>query len=305
MGFVAARRHLRAISRLVAVVAAVSIVQAPCAGQSPPGTLPMLPGLAVAHQQVDLAASVSGALLELHVAEGDRVEAGQLLAVMDNRVARAAVEVAQAVAARHGLVERAEGDVRAARALLTRLERAHAERAVSDVELEQAQTSLEQADAALTQAREQLTEAQQQLELEQAKLEAHNLRAPFAGEVVYVAQKLGAIPHPGEKLITLVNRDQLRVELQVPVEWFGRLATGETYQLSAEAPVSTRLEARLTYQEPTIDSATKSFRCVFLIDNPAGHLPVGFLVHLSPDALTAPVARAADPVSRLPSPPNS
>ncbi len=256
--------------------------------------LNMLPGIVEPVARVDVAASQDGVLAKLCVEEGQLVQQGDLLAVLDDRVAQAALHVAEATVARSGALGKAESDLALARIMLSRVEQARAERAASEMEVDQARGRVSEAEAAVTQAREQQAEAESHLELELAKFEALHVRAPFAGQVLRIHVQAGGALPPAAKILTLVQVDRLRVELQVPVEWYGRLAVGAAYDLWAETPVNRAVSARLLYQESAVDAATQSFRCVLEIDNAAGELPSGFAARLIEPEQTAGLNRPAD-----------
>ncbi len=102
-------------------------------------TLDGLPGVAVPSLQVIMSCPMEGMLMELHVREGQRVEAGQILAVMDNRVAQAAVAAARAGAERLAPIELARQELLFSQNLLQRLEALRTANAGSDFELLEAQ----------------------------------------------------------------------------------------------------------------------------------------------------------------------
>lgn len=258
----------------------------------------MLPGIVEPIAHVDVAASQDGVLAKLCVEEGQLVQQGDLLAVLDDRIAQAALHMAEATVARAGAMQKAESELALARVMLTRVEQARAERAASEMEVDQARGRINDAEAALTQAREQQVEAESHLELELAKFEALHVRAPFAGRVLRIHVQAGGALPPAGKILTLVQVDRLRVELQVPVEWYGRLQVGQPYELWAETPLNRALTARLLYQEAAVDAATQSFRCVLEIDNVAGDLPSGFAARLIEPTQTAALERDVLSIAR-------
>ena len=77
----------------------------------------------------------------------------------------------------------------------------------------------------------------------------------------------------------------LEVELHLPLVLYGKLRIGEDYPLLADEPVGSELTGRLRHTASIIDSATKTSRCVFIIDNHDGGLPAGFAVRLQTNNL--------------------
>ncbi|MEA1951285.1 MAG: efflux RND transporter periplasmic adaptor subunit [Planctomycetota bacterium] len=237
-------------------------------------------GIARPSQRATMSAPLPGVLVEVFVKGGDRVKKGQILAVMDNRVAKAAVNTSRAAVDRKAEIEHARFALKLARSLLARHTALHDAQAGAEFELEQAQAQRDQAQATLDSALEAQLQAKRNLELEESRLEAHNIRAPFDGQIVRVEATVGSTLTPDDKLLTIVCLDTLEAKLYLPLEQFGKLRAGESYRLWAFAPVNRTIQARLSFASPMIDPASKTFRCVFTIDNKERHLPAGFGVRL-------------------------
>ena len=242
--------------------------------------LDMLPGVVEARQAVDLALPIPGALAEISVSEMESVEQGQVLAALDDRLARASLFAAQAVANRNAHVRRAQSAVALAEKYLERVRGAYEKNAASGLELDEAQGRLAEAQAGLAAAQEQQREADAQVALEQVQLDSHQLRAPFAGIVTRILVKPGATVSPDKPILRLTNAKCLRVSLFVPVEYFHRLRVGRTYTLDAEPPAPRRVEAQLMAYEPIVDAASDTFRCVFQLENEDLSIPAGVAVRL-------------------------
>ncbi len=248
--------------------------------QSVADTIPQ--GIAKPIQRVTMSAPVQGGLVELVVAGGDQVKKDQILAVMDNRVALAAVRAAEVAANRTAAIEHSRHALGLARSLFERHLKLKELEAGSEFELEQAKTQLDQAQASLASALEEQLQAKRNLGLEKARLESHNLRAPFNGRVLLVDSTVGTTLTPADKFLTLVNLDLLEAEMFLPLELFGQLESGETYELKALDPINRTVKAELVFVSPTIDPATRTFRCLFKINNQDRKLPAGFGVRFDP-----------------------
>ncbi len=240
----------------------------------------MLPGIAESARLVELAAPLDGVVMRLPVAEMDDVQAGQPLLELDDRVARAALDIASAVAQRTGQLSRAKGELRWAIRFQQRVEEAFQQQAASELELDEAGSRVEQAQAALKQAREANREARAELELEQARLALHTVAAPFRGRLIRLRAKVGQTVKAGEPLMTLADLSTLVVEMNVPIQFFNQLELSRSYTLAAQAPLNRELPARLVSTEPIVDAATETFRCVFEIENRHLELPAGFAARL-------------------------
>ena len=123
--------------------------------------------------QVTMSAPVEGMLMEVRVREGQRVEQGEILAVLDNRVAQAAVHVARTAADQAGEIQQAREELNFSKIHFDRQLELKAATGGSGFELLEAETRYEKAKAALLAAEQNQRRAQGMLELELTRLEAH------------------------------------------------------------------------------------------------------------------------------------
>lgn len=233
-------------------------------------------GLVMPSKQVVVGAPLDGQLAEVAVDDGDRVETDQVLAVMDEDVQRVVVGVAEMEIEQREL-QLAEGELQLER--ITELER---ENAAQEWEVRRARLSRDS-------ARIQRDSAKENLRLEQVRLEEYQLLAPFDGRVVQVDTDAGTSLRHSEPILSMVALDPLEAELYLPVDVYGKLEIGRTYQLDVDPSFrdvaeqltgEKTLEGRLKSVDPLVNSAADNFRCVFTIDNPDEKLPAGFIVRL-------------------------
>ncbi len=140
---------------------------------------------------VDVGAQVSGQLRRLHVAAGDRVEAGQLLAEIDAEVQAAQVEGLQAELARLA-AERSE--LQAQLAFAERQAGRHsslAGRASSRVTLEEAERDRDVLRARIEALDATIRRSRAALRAEEATLARSRITSPMAGTVVAVEAREG------------------------------------------------------------------------------------------------------------------
>jgi RND family efflux transporter MFP subunit len=237
-------------------------------------------GLVRPARQATIAAPVDGVLMDVRVEEGQRVSAGEVLAVMDDRVARASVELALIRSRRSGAVREAESALSMAKQIQQRLTDAAVEYATTPFELQEAEIECDRARAQLLIATEETLLAAAQLELELQRLERLAMRAPFAGRVVRLGSVEGEMLESAEPVLTLVALETLEAEIHVPMEHFGRFAVGQIYRLDLDPPAERSVEATLRFASPLIDPSSRTFRCVFVITNQDERLPSGISVRL-------------------------
>jgi RND family efflux transporter MFP subunit len=256
-------------------------VAAPATQPAPSVDLSEHEGLVAPSKEVACGSSLNGRLKAVPVEEGQRVKAGERIARLDDRVQLRQVAVAEKQANQQARIARAEAAVNQAKLKVKRLTKAFESDAASRWELDQALVERAQAQADLRVAKHRQSEAEAELALQQARLERYRLRAPFTGWVDEIHLSEGATMTAEKTILTLLKLDPLEAELQLPVALYGHLKRGRQYRLKAGMPVNQTVKGRLTFISKNIDPASRTFRCVFTIDNPKAKLPAGFPVHLA------------------------
>ncbi|MGD8861996.1 MAG: efflux RND transporter periplasmic adaptor subunit [Myxococcales bacterium] len=186
----------------------------------------------------ELASAVAGHVLEVRAREGDAVEEGQTLVVLDSRKARATLAAAKAK------VSGTEAELAQARRQLARVQDMNAP-TVSAPERERFQLSVDSLAARLEAERAEV----QRLQVEVSQ---HTVGAPFAGAVKARLVDPGAWVESGTPLLQLVSQEQLEVHADVSAEIGSHLKVGDTARLvdgSHELPA--RIEGIVDALDPT------------------------------------------------------
>jgi RND family efflux transporter MFP subunit len=162
-----------------------------------------LDGRLEAVRQSVLSAQASGRVVRLLVKAGDRVRAGQVLALIDDRATRAGLAQAQAT------VAQADAQLAQARAAYERARELQARGFVAQAALDAAQAQWRAAEAAATAARA----GQAQAALAQGYT---RLEAPYDGWVLATHLEVGALAAPGVPVVTVYAHQPLRAVVHVP-----------------------------------------------------------------------------------------
>ena len=211
-----------------------------------------------------LSSRITGQILAVHVREGDRVQAGQLLIEIDNRQAVAQVQKAQAgMREAQEMLEEVERNIQAAEAAKvaadanktlatstfnrykTLLER----HSVSPQEFEEAQAryraAIAEADRVEETRRAILAKKEQVLaRMEQARAEVNQsnlsvgyaqIASPIEGLVTAKPAEVGAMATPGLPLLTVEDDTHYRLEAAVEESQIGKIRYG--------TPVRVRIDA--------------------------------------------------------------
>lgn len=188
-----------------------------------------------------LAAKVMGNVVRVHVAEGDRVKAGQLLVEIDPREGRAQTNAAaSAIAA-------AEANAALAEATFRRFDALRARGSVSPQEYDNVKAQRDAAVAELERARAMSTQAS-------VFLDHAQVRAPMNGIVTARFVDPGAQAAPGMPLLTVEDARAYRVDAMVPEDLAVR--EGDPVRLAWSNDSTT--EAKVTRVQPNVDPTTRS-----------------------------------------------
>jgi RND family efflux transporter MFP subunit len=213
-----------------------------------------------AAQTTDVASQMMGNIVEIRAHEGDRVQRGQVLALIDDSQPRAAVERATAadLAAQQQLVA-ADTDLSLAESTLKRYQSLYERKSVSPQEFDEikarqqaalarrdmAQAGQAQAKAALTQAR--------------TSLDYTRIRAPFDGVVTAKKADSGTLASPGMPIFTVEDMRRYRLEATVNESDLRYVRQGQKVPVAIDALDSAGLKGKVVEIVPAADPTSRTF----------------------------------------------
>ncbi len=230
------------------------------------GAQQTIPGVTRPIREVMLAAPFDATLTQLHVHEGDQVHAGQLIATMDDRVARASLAMAEQAANQTASIARAQASLDRAAQRLERTLKATRAGGANQTELENAQADAAIAEAELRQAEEAREAATLRLELAKAELAEREIRAPFAGTVIQTHTEDGTTLRVGDSIAEIADLTRQRVDLYLNPATALNIAVGDPYSLQIGSEVGPPIAAIARFVEPRIDPASGTTRVAFEIE---------------------------------------
>ena len=243
-------------------------------------------------EEAEVPAQEAGVITGVAVREGQRVKQGELLAQIDDQVAKLAAEAT-----------RAKYDIAKAKATNdVRLRFAKKSTEVSEAELRRSTESVERFAKSVSQSQldvEQLTVQKNRLEAEQAtheqqiatlemrqqeselnaaraQITRRRIVAPFDGVIVQIYARKGEWAEPGQKALRIVNVDRLKAEGFIRAEDATEQVVGRTIRLVVE-PGDERntFAGKIVFVSPEVDPITGQVRIWAEIDNRNGRLRPG------------------------------
>ena len=201
-------------------------------------------GYVVARRQATVSSKTTGKVLEVRIEEGDRVEAGQLLARLDDSVPQAQLELAasQLESARRSLLE-VEAQLKQGQLDLARSEGLAERELVSQADLDRHRLAVEEMTARLERMRQDAVVAERALAVQRQVVEDMRIRAPFAGVVIAKAAQPGEMISPVSAgggytrtgFCTIVDMDSLEVEVDVNEAYINRVHPGQPVSITLNA----------------------------------------------------------------------
>jgi RND family efflux transporter MFP subunit len=236
-------------------------------------------GTLAARDEAAVAAQVAGQIEKLSVDLGDRVAAGQELALIDTASYEALVRQSAANLAR------ARASAANAAQNLKRTRDLQKEKIASASDLDQATAESEETQAGVKSA--EAADAIARLNLERSRV-----RAPFAGAIAQRLVTEGNYVAVGAPIVRLVNTDPLRLRLDVPERESNAVHPDQEVRLVVEGDANT-YTGRLARIAPAIRQSDRMLQVEADVPNP-GTLRAGLfaraqiIVNQSEESLSIP-----------------
>jgi HlyD family secretion protein len=207
----------------------------------------------------------SGRIREITVREGDGIEAGAVIAVLDDEQVRAREQQAEA------MVRQAEARLAAAEAQLAQAEASYAQARwdsdaftallkrglIAEQQARQAQNNEKTQAAMVVSARRQVAAAQAdadraRAQLAEAKANRSDLQvvAPFAGTVATRTAEPGEVVTAGTPVITLIDLARVYLRAFVPEGQIGRVRVGQPARVYLDSAPTTPIDAFVSRVDP-------------------------------------------------------
>jgi RND family efflux transporter MFP subunit len=217
-------------------------------------------GTVRAAQTSQISSQAMGNIVEISAREGDRVQAGQVLARIDDAQPRVAVEQATAAltAAEKESVA-ADTDLALAESTLKRYQQLYDKKSLSPQEYDEVKARYQSAEARRDMARAAQAQASAALVQAQTSLAYTNVRAPFSGRVTEKKVDAGAFASPGMPIFTIEDTRTFRLEVTVDESDIAVAHMGQPVAVTIDSLGPAQISARVAEIIPAADPASRSF----------------------------------------------
>ncbi len=217
-------------------------------------------GTVRAAQTSQLASQIMGNIVAVQAHEGERVESGQVLVMIDDAQLRAAFEQATAAElAAQKDVSAAESEFALAESTLKRYQQLYEKKSVSPQEFDEIKTRAQSAEARRDMARAALAQADAALAQARTSLGYTRIRAPFAGIVTERKADPGTLASPGMPILTLEDTRHYRLEVTVDESDIRLVRVSKSTPINIDALGTAEITGKVVQIVPAADPGSRSF----------------------------------------------
>jgi RND family efflux transporter MFP subunit len=217
-------------------------------------------GTVRAAQTSQVSSQMIGNIVEIRRHEGDRVQSGQVLAVLDDAQPRSGTDQATAALnAAEKEVSAADSDFALAEATLKRYQQLYEKKSVSPQEFDEIKGRYQSAEARRDMARAGQAQANAGLMQARTSLGYTRIRAPFAGVVTERKVDAGTLASPGMPIFTIEDTRSYRLDVAVDESELQFVHIGQAASVTIDALGNVHLSGKVAQIVPAADPASHSF----------------------------------------------
>jgi RND family efflux transporter MFP subunit len=238
------------------------------AGDAAERTVLNASGYVTARREATVSSKVTGKVTEILIEEGVRVDAGQVLARLDDTNVTGSLRLAQAQqdSAKTAL-EETRVRLREAELALTRQGALLKGNAAAQADFDQAEATVMALRARLAQQETAVTVAERTVAIWQQQREDTIIRAPFAGIVTSKNAQPGEMISPMSSggftrtgICTIVDMDSREIEIDVNESYINRVTPGQEVVATLDAYAGWRIPCKVIAIIPTADRQKSTVR---------------------------------------------
>lgn len=239
-------------------------------------------GPLVAEQQSDVAAQRDGRVVSIAVEIGDHVKRGEVLASLDERAVRTAMDSQAArLASLRAQVREWQSEEKMDEADLRRADQMRADKILSDESWEHVKYKLDEVTAEVARYKSDEAAAEADLATAKLQLEQCHVVAPFTGVVGRRSLRLEQEVKRGDVLFWVTAEAPLRILFTVPESAMAAYSVGAPLELTTPAYPNLKQAARILRVSPVVDPASDSIQVIGALQQPSRLLKPGMSMQVS------------------------
>ncbi|MFN8389621.1 MAG: efflux RND transporter periplasmic adaptor subunit [Bdellovibrionota bacterium] len=220
-------------------------------------------GYVVAQRKAAVSSKATGRLKELKVVEGDVVESGQIIGVIENDDVQALLVQEEAgLKSAQARVDAAQAEFDDAKINYERAKSLNEKKVIAQSEMDTAESRYRKSSANIQVAKADVALAQARVEKAKVEFEFTLIRAPFAGTVLTKDADVGEIVAPfgsstnaRAALVTIADMESLEVEADVSESNIAKVSVGQKCSITLDSYPDKRYQGVVSRIVPTVDRA--------------------------------------------------
>lgn len=238
--------------RCFILLPAFAIFSASGMAQTPAASPEWREGVAKPFRAVILSASLREVITSIAVAEGDRVQEGQVIVNLEAAKEKVAVERLQL------MLEKAQFDYNAAKRLFEQNVSSKDEALAKELELKRIKADLK---------------------IAEAEVAEREIKAPLTGVVVHRLHEVGEAVNEAEPIMQVMEVDRLLLLFHLEATMLSVLKKGQEVEVTfPELSPPLQRRAKVDFIDPEVDARSGLFRARLLLDNRDGQARPGMKV---------------------------
>ena len=207
-----------------------------------------------------LAPQMMGNIVEIRAREGDQVQRGQVLAVIDDALPRATLDRATAAdLAAQQEISASESDLSLAEATFKRYQTLYDRKSVSPQEFDEIKARYQAAQARREMARAGQAQAKAAVQQARTALSYAHIVSPFDGLVTEKKADIGTLASPGMPIFTVEDLRRYRLEATVNESDLRYVRQGQQVAVSIDAIGEREFKGKVIEIVPAADPASRTF----------------------------------------------
>ena len=231
-------------------------------------TVPVI-GRFVVRRAGVVSAIINGPIGEFRVEVGDRVKAGDIIAVLVNNTLKWRSELQKAEEQQYkAAVRTGKARLKLRHQELKRLERLRESAAFSQARRDDKRQDVAVAESEAAEAVAELASARANRKLAEINLYNTTIRAPYSGVITKRHTEVGAYVKVGDPMVGMIDDQHLEIEAEVPSNRIAGLTP--SLQIKAFVNVTTAMTATVRAVVPNENPQTRTRTVLFIPQLPAG-----------------------------------
>ncbi len=233
-------------------------------------------GPLVAERQTDIGAQRNGRIAAVAVKIGDRIQAGQVLAQLDDALLRAKYEAQKArVTGAQAALRDWQSEELMVTADKKRADKLRDAKVISEEVWEHTKYKLDETMDARAKFENDVSVAEGELAAIKVQLDESQILAPFDGIVGRVSVRADQVVKEGDALFWVTAEGPLQVLFTVPESAMAQFSTGTGLELITGDYPGLRQAAHVLRLSPVVDPASASIQVIGALDHPSPRLKPG------------------------------